>query len=183
MKWFYNIVLLLLLIVGCTQQTVNQTASDVVTKDNCVGESCLLIQNLSYPVGELPVDVINALNTAINDEYKAHAVYDAVIKKFGSVKPFIMIIRAEEQHISSLKELYDKYGVVIPADNWLGNVTVPDSIKDSCQLGVDAEIANAALYKDELLPLVTDYPDITAVFNSLMSASEVNHLTAFKRCA
>ena len=35
-----------------------------------------------------------------------------------------MIIRAEEQHISSLKSLFDKYGLEIPKDNWTNKVSV-----------------------------------------------------------
>ena len=52
----------------------------------------------------------------------------------------------------------------------------------ACQTGVDAEIANADLYKNILLPIVTNYPDITAVFTNLMNASEEKHLPAFEKC-
>jgi hypothetical protein len=170
------ILLSIILLVGCTQQ------AGTITRGNCLADECLLIQDLDYPIGELPVEVIEALDLAINDEYKARATYEVVINKFGSIKPFIMIIRSEEQHISSLKAIYDKYGVSIPMDPWTGNISPPDTIQASCALGVQAEIENAALYREELIPIVTGYEDITAVFNQLMSASENNHLVAFQRC-
>jgi len=160
----------------------NQGQNNSVTKKNCVAEECLQVSDLNYPAGTLTNEAKTALTSAINDEYKARAVYQAVIDKFGSVRPFIMIIRAEEQHISSLKALFDKYGLPIPTDNTKDFPSLT-SVAGACKIGVDAEIANANLYKNELLPQVTQYEDITAVFTQLKNASEQNHLPAFQRCA
>jgi len=156
----------------------------VVTNDakSCLADDCLLVDDLEYPVGELSQEIQDALKEAIYDEYKARDTYEQVIAKFGSVRPFSMIIRSEEQHIASLKAVYDKYGLVAPQDPWTG-LEVPATLTESCQLGVDAEIANVALYRDSLLPLVKDYTDITQVFNTLMDASESKHLPAFTKCA
>lgn len=150
------------------------------TQQNCLAEDCLLVDDLEYPVSELPGDVQAALEDAIMDEYTAHATYEAVIDKFGSSRPFSMIIRSEEQHIASLKAIYDKYGLEAPT--YTGTVTAPATLQAACQTGVDAEIANAALYRDELLPAVTEYPEITVVFTNLMQASQEKHLPAFERC-
>ncbi len=150
------------------------------TESNCLAEDCLLIQDLEYPITELPVGVQTALNEALMDEYTARATYEAIMDEFGAVRPFSMIIRSEEQHISSLKAIYDKYGVEIP--EFAEQVTAPASLKAACQQGVAAEIANAALYRDSLLPAVEAYPEITAVFTNLMNASQDKHLPAFERC-
>lgn len=158
------------------------TQSSNVTKANCVSEDCLKVSDLEYPAGSLPKDVVDAMSSAIDDEYKAHATYEAVIDKLGPVRPFSMIIRAEEQHIASLKALYDKYGATIPQDPYT-NVAVKDTKSENCAVGVQAEIDNAALYRDKLLPVAKDYPDITQVFTQLMNASQDNHLPAFQRCA
>ena len=159
----------------------NQNQSSV-NRQNCLAEDCLLVDGLEYPVGELPQTVVSALDEAINDEYKAYSTYEAVIKKFGNVRPFSMIIRAEEQHISMLKAVYDKYGLTAPKNSLTGTITAPATLQQACQTGVEAEIANAALYQDKLLPVVADYPDITAVFTNLMSASQQKHLPAFEKC-
>lgn len=159
----------------------NQNQS-VFNRQNCLGEDCLLVDNLEYPVGELPQEVQDVLGQAIDDEYKAYSTYEAVIKKFGSIRPFSMIIRAEEQHISSLKSIYDKYGLVAPQNSYSGKITAPSTLQLACKTGVEAEIANAALYQDELLPVVVDYPDITAVFTNLMNASQQKHLPSFEKC-
>lgn len=151
-------------------------------RGNCLADDCLLVDGLEYPAGELSLEVQSALDEAINDEYKALSTYEAVIAKFGSVRPFSMIKGAEEQHIASLKAIYDKYGLEVPENTWPSKVTVPTTLQEACQVGVDAEIANAALYEDELLPVVGEYEDIVAVFTNLMNASEQKHLPAFDRC-
>jgi len=170
--------------VGSNNKTGNSPMGNKgePNRGNCLSDDCLLVENLEYPVGDLPQEVQDALIEAINDEYKALATYEAVISEFGNVRPFSMIKGAEEQHIASLKAVFDKYGMEIPENAWLGKVSAPETLQDACQTGVDAEIANATLYDDELLPAVKEYEDITAVFTNLMNASQDKHLPAFDRC-
>ncbi|MFA7254080.1 MAG: hypothetical protein WC107_06035 [Patescibacteria group bacterium] len=163
-------------------QAQTQTQPETATAENCTGDSCLSVEGLEYPAGQLPIEVSNAVKSALDDEYKAYSVYDAVIAKIGSVRPFSMIIRAEESHIASLKSVLDKYGETIPDNPYAGKVTVKSTLKENCQIGVDAEIANVALYNDQLLPKVTAYSDITSVFNNLMNASNDKHLPSFEKC-
>ncbi len=163
------------------KQTTNQN-QNTVNRQNCLADDCLLVDDLNYPVGELSQSAKDALNEAINDEYKALSTYEAVITKLGSVRPFSMIKGAEEQHIASLKAVYDKYGLIVPKNTLSGKVTVPATLKEACQVGVEAEIANASLYRDKLLPAVKDYEDITSVFINLMDASQEKHLSAFEKC-
>lgn len=167
---------------GDSQMGMMDTDDAAVTKNNCLSEDCLEIDDLEYPVDELPNSVIDALDKAIDDEYKANATYAAVIDQLGSIRPFSMIIRAEEQHIASLKSIYDKYGVNIP-NNPYSSVSVASTKTANCTIGVQAEIDNAALYRDQLLPAVTGYSDITSVFTNLMNASQNKHLPAFQKCA
>lgn len=163
-----------------SSQTSQQTATP--TSQNCISDSCLEVSGLEYPAGELPADIATAVRSAIDDEYKAYSTYDATITKLGQVRPFAMIIRAEESHIASLEAIFDKYGAKIPANPYAGKITAKDTLKENCQVGVDAEIANIALYRDTLLPKVTSYPDITSVFTTLMNASQNKHLPAFEQC-
>lgn len=163
------------------QQTTVGQITNSFDAQTCVSDECLEVEGLQYPVGQLPESVIAALNVALEDEYKARATYEAVIASLGPVRPFSMIIRAEEQHISSIKALFDKYGVAIPADPYI-NVSVAETRSENCKNAANAEIENAALYRDSLLPTVADYSDISVVFTKLMNASQDNHLPAFEQC-
>ena len=67
----------------------------------------------------------------------------------------------------------DKYGIAVPAYPGTASVPTFSTTSEACQAGVQAEIADAALY-DELMP-VTTHAD-------LQNASLNNHLPAFEAC-
>ena len=121
-----------------------------------------------------------ALQDAILEEYGALNLYQAVIEQFGSVAPFVQIANSEQQHVNALVRQADKYGVEVPENPGLESAPVFESLEEACQAGVDAEIADAALY-DELMT-VTDLTDILSVYTRLQSASLESHLPAFEDC-
>lgn len=151
-----------------------------VNRENCLMDGCLLAEDADYPVSKLDEKTITYLNLALADERKALATYQATMEKFGSVKPFINIARAEEQHISMLLALFDKYGVEIPKDTTKVG-TLPATLQEVCQVGVTAEIDNDALYQRMIPELQQE--DIKTVFTSLGKASKEMHLPAFERCS
>ena len=118
---------------------------------------------------------------AINDEYKACAIYRLVISKFGEIRPFINIVEAEGQHIQALLPLFKKYGIPIPEDDWESRVEAPASVLGACKAGVQAEIDNTEMY-ERLLDSTKQYPDVQVVLMQLQRASRENHLPAFQRC-
>ncbi len=135
----------------------------------------------------LPDPVIKVLNDALQDERNAETFYEQVIAKFGAVRPFSNIISAEKRHSSGVISLMSQYGVPVPDNPYetgaMARPEVPATLAEACKIGVDAEIANRDLYNVQLLPKVTDYPDITRVLTALRDASNQKHLPAFQRCA
>jgi len=133
-----------------------------------------------------PIAVQEAVLEALvgeEGEYAAYATYDAILNEYGNVNPYANIMAAEARHIDALKEILDQYEVAYPTENpYLGMLEAPDSLAEAAQAGVDAEIANVALY-DEQLTAVSDYPDIVEVFVNLQAASQEQHLPAFQRAA
>ncbi len=124
---------------------------------------------------------IEALKTALDDEYRAYATYDQIIADFGEVRPFSNIRDAEARHIAALCGLFTRYGLTVPENPWPGKVERYNSLNDACEAGVAAEIANSEIY-DRLMQ-ATQRPDILTVFGNLRDASQQNHLPAFRRCA
>ena len=120
------------------------------------------------------------LNEALMDEYKARDSYQKIIETFGPVRPFINIVKAEQTHIELLLPLYEKYAVPLPAEPDPNRVSVPESLLAACQMGVEAELANVAMY-DSLIA-ATDLPDVVDVLQRLQAASRDHHLPAFQRC-
>lgn len=122
-----------------------------------------------------------ALLEALDDEYKAWATYDQVIRDFGEARPFINIRDAEARHIEALCVLFARYGLPVPENPWAGGVARYASLQEACEAGVAAEIANGELY--ERLLGATERLDILTVFRNLQEASQQRHLPAFQRCA
>ncbi len=142
---------------------------------------------LALAADALPQSVQDALTAALMDEYHAEAFYGAVLDRFGQVRPFANIIRAEQNHASAIIALMNAYGMAIPDNTLLGSAdvaaVVPATLGDACSVGVQAEIDNAALYDSKLLPAVSGYADITFALENLRDASQNMHLPAFQRCA
>lgn len=120
------------------------------------------------------------LTEAPNDVYHARALYHKVIQVFGPVGPFVHMIEAEQHRIEALLPLFERYGVPIPQDHWEVQVQPPASLVEACWPGVEAEIANAAMY-DRLLAS-TQALDVRTVFRHLQAASRERQLLAFQRC-
>jgi hypothetical protein len=124
---------------------------------------------------------IRALHEPLDDEYRAWATYDQVIRDYGPVRPFSHIHEAEARHIEALRTLFARYGLPLPENPWPGKTERYTSLKQACEAGIAAEIANGAMY-DRLLA-ASQRPDILRVLRNLQEASQQRHLPAFQRCA
>jgi len=133
------------------------------------------------PTAPLSTAAATALETALNDEYHAEAIYLRVLADFGNVMPFFNVVVAEQRHSASLRAVYERRGLVSPANRWdLGTVPTFASVPAACAAAVDAEVSNIALY-DRVLAL--DLPtDLRTVFANNRAASANNHQPAFLRC-
>jgi hypothetical protein len=133
----------------------------------------------------LPTVVLEALSKALDDEYKAYATYTQILSTFGNTRPFSNITQAETKHITALETIYTTYSLDIPENPYMNQDLLSglSTVTEACAAGVEAEKANVALYRDNLLPTVSEYPNISATFTQLMNASQNNHLPAFERCA
>ena len=124
------------------------------------------------------LSIADMLTYAVQDEYLARGEYAAIIAKFGSNNPYDNIILAEEKHITSLKEIYTAYDMLLPEDTSGDHIVVPKDLLEAAKTGVQAEIDNIAMYN---LFLTYELPeDIRDVFNSLEKGSE-SHLSAFQK--
>jgi len=132
----------------------------------------------------LPEATQKALLRALEDERHAEAFYAAVIAKFGEVRPFTNVVRAEQRHADQVISVMTQYGIEAPPNNFASSpLAPPATLQDACKAGVDAEIANKSLYDEQLIPAAQGYPDVISLFERLRDASQNNHLPAFRRCA
>lgn len=124
------------------------------------------------------VTVQEMIKYAIEDEIFAKTEYEKIMKTFNIDRPFSNIKRAEETHMEMLKPLIEKYNVNYEKLEEK-DLVIPETLKETFEIGVQAEIDNIAMYekflKDENLPA-----DVREVFTYLRDGSK-NHLRAFER--
>lgn len=130
-------------------------------------------------LGELSTVEAEGLIMAIEEEYLARALYESVIDTFGTVTPFVEIAASEANHAETLIRQAEKYGIEYPAyDSAAFELPTFASVEEALQAGVDAEIADAALY--DTLMADTTRTDLIRVYTQLQSASLNNHLVSFQ---
>ena len=122
-----------------------------------------------------------AILDALADEREAEAYYQAVIDRFGEVKPFSNIVAAERRHAESLEKLCRKHDIDIPVASTENVPDVPETIREACAAAVEAEERNIELY-DDLLANLSEH-DVSQTFEYLQAASKDHHLPAFKSCS
>lgn len=83
------------------------------------------------------------------DEHKALATYESIMAEFSEIAPFTFIARAEEQHITALERVFDRYSVALPT---IPTFEIPTfaSAEAAAAAGARTEIDNAGLYDDLL---------------------------------
>ncbi|MEM8830518.1 MAG: DUF2202 domain-containing protein [Cyanobacteria bacterium P01_G01_bin.19] len=80
----------------------------------------------------LDVQTQQAMIEAINDEYHARAFYNAVMDKFGEIRPFSNIVHAETRHAERLSQLFKQYGLPVPEDSLAGKLEAPETLEIAC---------------------------------------------------
>ncbi len=138
------------------------------------------VSSFGLAQGPLSEEEIEGLVRAIQEEFGAQALYQSVLEQFGDVFLFNRIVPSEGQHASALIRQAEKYGVPIPDYPAAEGLPTFATLSEACQAGVEAEIADAALY-DELMASTT-HQELLWVYQRLQSASLTNHLPAFEAC-
>jgi len=90
----------------------------------------------------LTTEQLDMLSGALQDEFHAEAVYNAVLADFGEVLPFANVVRAEQNHAASLAQLFSSRALTPPASLWTtANVPHFRSVAEACAAAAGAEVA------------------------------------------
>lgn len=136
--------------------------------------SAAVTEDTTYTLEEM-------LTFALQDEYLAEAEYIAIQDAFGVDNPFANIMDAEDTHQDTLLKLFETYGITVPENTAADYVVLPETLQETYEVGVEAEISNIAMYEAFLAQ--SDLPqDVVNAFTALMTASQ-SHLEAFSRNA
>ena len=120
------------------------------------------------------------LQYALEDERMAQAEYASIMETFDVTRPFSNIEKAEIQHESAVLGLYEVRGIEVPEFDGSTHVVLPDTLAETYEIGIQAEINNIAMYDKFLEQELED--DVRVVFEALRNGS-VSHLEAFQRAS
>lgn len=118
------------------------------------------------------------LQYALEDEQMAQAEYAAIMEAFDVTRPFSNIEKAEIKHEDAVIGLYEARDLDVPEFDGADYVVIPDTLAETYEIGVQAEINNIAMYEKFLEQDLDD--DVRLVFEALRDGS-INHLAAFER--
>ncbi|MBN2795229.1 MAG: DUF2202 domain-containing protein [Clostridia bacterium] len=154
--------LAMLLLVGSMVLAPTTAFADTIGSQN-------IVENETYTLEEM-------LQYAYEDEIMAEYEYQSLIDELGVSRPFTNIIKAEQRHIELVLDLYEAYDLDVPEFDPSTHVVLPESFTEAMAIGVEAEIANIAMYEAFLSQELPE--DVKATFIALQSGSE-SHLKAF----
>ncbi len=161
--------------------TSNQTVNNTSTQG-------IAVANIA--VSELTDDQKEKLTFMVEEEKVARDVYAHLYDTYG-LRIFANITQAEEQHMSALLALFDKYNLEVPST--IGNTGVFEnselqalydtltekgdlSLSDALEVGVEIEETDIADLENILNAGVPE--DFKIVYENLLKGS-YNHLNAF----
>jgi len=128
----------------------------------------------------LPATIIEVLREVLDDTYRARATCRKVIEGFGSIRPFVTILHAEERHARALRALFKRFGVEAPRDTWPTRLSAPDTLVEACAAASRSELDREAMYQ-RVIPLVQD-PAVRRILRRIQESSYMHHLPAYRRC-
>ena len=106
----------------------------------------------AFAAATLDTAATDALKAALADEHHAEAFYDAVLKKFGDVRPFSNIIGAERIHAQELGLVMATYGMSAEANTLLGSKEIADAVPDTIEEACEAACAHVVRVSTRPLP-------------------------------
>lgn len=134
-------------------------------------------------------NMYSTLTSAFVDEAKAEAFYQAVIFKFGPVRPFSNIVQAEKAHRQLVAGLMKTRGYAVPSNpyarwpkepkaKFIARHAVPPTLKEAAQKARELEAQQGPFY-DMMMPGAP--ADVKKVFGRLKADSLQRHEPAFAR--
>jgi hypothetical protein len=130
------------------------------------------------PAAPFPI-VHQAIRVALYEEFAARSFDARVVEAFGARAPFPELMRADEQRITALSDLCQRFGIPRPLDPFPQETRLEPSWLANCARAAAGRVGTAQIY-GTLLARVAE-PEVRSVFLQLQSASMGQHLPALRQ--
>jgi hypothetical protein len=120
-----------------------------------------------------------ALRIALYDEYAARAFYGGVVEAFGNQRPFVALLRSQNDRIDQLNRLCSRYGVPRPLDPFPAETQISPAWRTNLERAVTGKANSIQLYQ-ALIQQVGEM-DAASALAKLNRTAVGNHLPSLQR--
>lgn len=145
----------------------------IITPFNSLGAKSI------YHGGTLTPEEIGYLNSAYKDECRDQYFFKKAYEKFPA-SGFAKIMNSEQNHISTLESIFNKYEIEIPKNLDFSDVVVPAVLDDACAMGLKLEKENVEMYQNFLKNVTNNY--LKTVFEDLRDITINRNIPAIDKC-
>jgi len=128
----------------------------------------------------LTPEEIEFLNTAYKDECRDKYFFKKISEKFPDISAFSKIMNSEQNHVSALESIYNKFEIETPKNMDFSDVVIPSSSDDACSIGLKYERENVEMYKKFLLSVSNTL--LKTVFEDLRDITINRNIPALEKC-
>ncbi|MCA9478208.1 MAG: hypothetical protein KC535_03625 [Nanoarchaeota archaeon] len=173
------VVLVLFLLSGCNGLEIEKQNYWSVADFNKVSI-------IDYPYEDLDANEVQSIYETYQNEIKALALYRKTLDLFEGEQPFESIMLQQEIQMGLFEEVYDKYELQLPEENWYDKVTDFEDLAQACTASIlfaqqsidfyDAWLDNKGVsYK-------VDNQDLRFLYEKTRNNYETVFIPMFKRC-
>jgi rubrerythrin len=128
----------------------------------------------------LSQDEIEAMNTALEQEYRMNAIFDVIVKKYGQAVPFDRIVTPAFRNSTAIIQIYQVNSLKVPIAPATA-VAAPESFSQACEMAMAQVDENIRMYESYLTSV--RHAQVRAVFTSNLQKARDKHLPALKQCS
>lgn len=145
------------------------------------------IHLIDYPYEPLDPSELDSVYTLFKNENKALSLYRKTLDLFPNNHPFATIIIQQDIQIGLFEEVYAKYELTIPEENWYDKVTEFENPDQACAAAIIFAESSIVLYDEWLsstgFKTKVDNQDLRFLYTKIRNDYEFNILPLLKRCS
>ncbi len=145
------------------------------------------VKMIDFPYEPPDAQEVESIYELYKNENKAISMYRKTLDLFPKEHPFATIIITQELQLKLLEEIYAKYELNIPEENWYPLVTEFEDPEQACAAAIIFGENSIALYDDWLeqkgFTTKVDNQDLRFLYEKIRNDYERSLIPAFKRCA
>jgi hypothetical protein len=137
-------------------------------------------KTIFYSGTNLTPEETEFLISAYKDECRDKYFFKKAYEKFPDASAFAKIMNSEQNHMSALESVFNKYDIETPKNLDFSDIVMPSNSDEACALGLKYEKENVEMYKKFLLSVTNNF--LKTVFEDLRDITINRNIPALEKC-